>query len=283
MSEFKFACPVCGQHIKCDAARSGSVVECPTCFQQLRVPEPPKGNGSSLLLTASLANGRRYPIAETKTQPAVLPRDNPRTVPALALLVLLAAVLAGAAWMWREKIFSHTGSPAARSQTAAPLESAPPAPPDTNWTLNLAEAIWPNAPVSGRIKGHPFSVGQARLRGGTLELRRSDGFPETTLIIQLFARQGEDLARQKILIEPVRTNAPRVQIRTRTEDGRSVTDSFTRGYALRLEFGTPRDRRMPGQLYFAAPDTARSWAAGTFEAEIRNPPPPKTGPAKQRR
>jgi hypothetical protein len=44
-----------------------------------------------------------------------------------------------------------------------------------------------------------------------------------------------------------------------------------------LEFGEPRDGRMPGKLYFAAPDAAKSWVAGTFDAEIRNPPPPKSG------
>lgn len=256
------------------------MVECPTCFQQLRVPEPPKGNGSALVLTASLANGRRYKPSDTKTQAAVTPRPARRAAPVLALLLFLAAVLAGAAWMWREKIFPRPASDTA-AETAAGTESAPPALPDTNWTLRLAEAPWPDAPAAGRIKGRPFAVQQARLRGGTLELRQS-GVPELTLAIAFFARRGEDLARQKITIDPARTNAPRATLRVRNAEGRAQSESFTTGYALRLEFGELHDGRLPGKLYFAAPDAARSWVAGSFEAEIRNPSPPKSGSPKRR-
>lgn len=258
------------------------MVECPTCFQQLRVPEPPRGNGSTLVLTASLANGRRYKPSDTKTQAAVITRPAQRTVPVLVLLLFLAAVLAGAAWMWRDKLFTRGAARTPAAATEQPAEPPLPATPDTNWTLTLAEAPWPDAPVAGRIKGQLFSLQQARLRGGTLELRQS-GVPELTLVIQLFARRGEDLARQKITIEPARTNAPRATLRLRNAEGRAQSESFTTGYALRLEFGEPRDGRMPGKLYFAAPDAAHSWVAGTFEAEIRNPPPPKTGATQKRR
>lgn len=258
------------------------MVECPTCFQQLRVPEPPKGNGSTLVLTASLANGRRYKPSDAKTQAAVTTRPAQRTLPAFVWLLFLTAVLAGAAWMWRERIFTRTTPGTAASATASQPESAPPALPDTNWTLALAEAPWPDAPAVGRVRGQAFSLQQARLRGGTLELRHS-GVPELTLVIQLFARRGEDLARQKITIEPSRTNAPRATLRSRNAEGGAQSESFTTGYALRLEFGEPHNGRMPGKLYFAAPDAAHSWIAGTFEAEIRNPPPPKPGGTSKRR
>ena len=39
MSEFKFACPVCGQHITSDASATGKHLECPTCFQKIVVPQ----------------------------------------------------------------------------------------------------------------------------------------------------------------------------------------------------------------------------------------------------
>jgi DNA-directed RNA polymerase subunit RPC12/RpoP len=41
MSEFKYACPVCGQHMKCDSSQSGTVMECPTCFQKITAPQAP--------------------------------------------------------------------------------------------------------------------------------------------------------------------------------------------------------------------------------------------------
>ncbi|MDW8307938.1 MAG: hypothetical protein RMK20_01040 [Verrucomicrobiales bacterium] len=281
MGEFKFACPVCGQHIKCDAERSGSVVECPTCFQKLRVPEPPKGNGSTLVLTASLANGRRYTPAQTKTQVAVVTRPARRTAPVLLLVLLFGAVLAGAAWMWRDKLFTRSASQTPPPAPAPTFEPPAPALPDPSWTLKLAEAPWLETPVAGRIRGQPFTLHQARLRGGLLELRQT-GAPELTLAIQFFARRGEDLARQKITIEPARTNAPRATLRVRNPEGRTQSESFTTGYALRLEFGELRDRRVPGKIYFAAPDRAHSWVAGTFEAEIRNPSPPKPGSEQKR-
>ena len=38
MSEFKFSCPQCGQHILCDAQWSGREINCPACQQTLVVP-----------------------------------------------------------------------------------------------------------------------------------------------------------------------------------------------------------------------------------------------------
>ena len=38
MSEFKFTCPQCGQHILCDTQWSGSEINCPACQQTLVVP-----------------------------------------------------------------------------------------------------------------------------------------------------------------------------------------------------------------------------------------------------
>ena len=45
MSEFKFACPVCGQHITADSSTSGGQIECPTCFQKIVVPQAPASAG----------------------------------------------------------------------------------------------------------------------------------------------------------------------------------------------------------------------------------------------
>jgi len=47
MSEFKFACPVCGQHMMCDVSHGGQVMECPTCFQKIARPRAPAADGSS--------------------------------------------------------------------------------------------------------------------------------------------------------------------------------------------------------------------------------------------
>jgi hypothetical protein len=39
MSELKFSCPSCGQHIQCDATHAGENIPCPACALLIRVPE----------------------------------------------------------------------------------------------------------------------------------------------------------------------------------------------------------------------------------------------------
>ncbi len=53
MSEFKFACPVCGQHMACDSSQAGSVMECPTCFQKITAPQATVSDEHKFILTGS--------------------------------------------------------------------------------------------------------------------------------------------------------------------------------------------------------------------------------------
>jgi len=41
MSEFKFNCPHCDQHLKCDASASGRQIQCPNCNHLFRIPPVP--------------------------------------------------------------------------------------------------------------------------------------------------------------------------------------------------------------------------------------------------
>jgi len=41
MSEFKFNCPHCDQHLQCDEQFSGRQVQCPTCNVLIRIPPIP--------------------------------------------------------------------------------------------------------------------------------------------------------------------------------------------------------------------------------------------------
>jgi hypothetical protein len=65
ISELKFACPVCQQHIACDPGLGGLQMECPTCFQQIIIPKAPTGATTKLILQAKQAHGRR-PFVRTK-------------------------------------------------------------------------------------------------------------------------------------------------------------------------------------------------------------------------
>jgi len=41
MSEFKFSCPFCEQHLQCDERLSGRQIQCPSCNHLIRVPPSP--------------------------------------------------------------------------------------------------------------------------------------------------------------------------------------------------------------------------------------------------
>jgi DNA-directed RNA polymerase subunit RPC12/RpoP len=103
MSEFKYACPVCGQHMKCDSSQSGTVMECPTCFQKITAPQAPATDAPKFIITGTKVGERPIPTAPVDSGTATAPeKDFPVTT--FVLVVLLCAVI-GAAFLFRGKIF----------------------------------------------------------------------------------------------------------------------------------------------------------------------------------
>jgi len=94
MSEFKYACPVCGQHIKCDSSQAGSVMECPTCYQKITVPQAPASEDQKFILTGSRAEEKR---PTTLVEAAGRTPRRTRSFPVAAALFFLALFLAIAA------------------------------------------------------------------------------------------------------------------------------------------------------------------------------------------
>lgn len=41
MSEFKFSCPQCEQHLQCDERLSGKQIQCPACNHLIVIPPSP--------------------------------------------------------------------------------------------------------------------------------------------------------------------------------------------------------------------------------------------------
>jgi hypothetical protein len=136
--------------------------------------------------------------------------------------------------------------------------------------------VVPDEPAAGRIHGAGFRCERSVLQGGSLNLRQGRAWPpDLGITINLFARQGEELSGKTIDIQPEREKAPTVILRWKDAGQQAVTKKFTTGYALKLVFEQASSGRMPGRLYIAIPDEDRSFAAGTFNAEIRKPSPPK--------
>ncbi|MGO8837741.1 MAG: hypothetical protein ACLQAH_15235 [Limisphaerales bacterium] len=105
MSEFKYACPVCGQHIKCDSTQGGTTMECPTCFQKIVVPQAPASDDQKFIITGTKLGERPVPVAVTngETSPPPAPEAN-FSGPAI-VFVALFGVAALILFVFHGKIF----------------------------------------------------------------------------------------------------------------------------------------------------------------------------------
>ncbi len=272
MSEFKFACPVCGQHITCDSAASGTQMNCPTCFRKLVVPQAPKSERGAFVLRATEAQSRTVPLPG-QSQTVTQPRSQTK-LPVIAGIVIAVLVLGSVAFNFRDKLFSAAKVSDSKNSATNSITIAQTA--STNWTLNLSRAEIPNAPAEGMIMGRRFSLERAVIQGGRLDLRQGPKWPpDVGLSIHLYADRSEDLAGKTVVLEASRTNAPRVVLRWKDEQSNAVTKDFRKGYAARVEFGSVTNKRLAGKIFLATPDDAKSYVAGTFSAEIRKPNPPK--------
>jgi hypothetical protein len=288
MSEFKFACPVCGQHITADSNASGTRLDCPTCFRKIVVPQAPVAGDSKFILSASQADKPRPTQAGTGSDLEPLRSSSSRS--SLVAGVLLLAVLGAGAialFHWRDQLsrkfgFHLTSAPNKVTTTSntLPLTITYPVPTNTSWTFELTNAVIPAARAAGSIHGSGFRCQRATLQGGNLTLRQGKNWPpDLGLSVVFFAQQGEELSGKTIVVGPERPPpVPRVILRWKDEQGKAVTHNFNSGYALRVVFGQAANGRMPGQIYLALPDEAKSFAAGEFDAEIRKPQPPKPTP-----
>ena len=286
MSEFKFACPVCGQHITADSGASGGKLECPTCFRKIVVPQAPASADSKFILSASQADKPRPPQSNPGA-PEVL-QLQPKPVP-IGIFLAVAALVCGAgaaAYVFRDKLFKPaprqsqvvTNQPAKEVKAPPPPPAFHPVPTNINWTLNLTNTAIPEAGAVGGIHGKGFVCERATLQGGTLTLRQGRSGPtDFGIVIRLFAQQGEELSGKAVEVTADRIPPlPRVTLRWRDEgQPKASTEDIREGYAMKLVFGPAANERIPARIYICLPDEAKSFVAGTFEAEIRKPNPPK--------
>ncbi len=290
MSEFKFACPVCGQHITADSSASGSQLECPTCFQKIIVPQAPSLADPKFILSAAQVSKPR-PQTDFGTG-AERPRHSPSSViPVIAIVVILLGTGA-AAFVFRDRIFK-SASPASQQPPNAPgkkaAQSAPitvyPIPTNVVWTLNLTNIVIPDSVAAGSVHSNGFLCERSTLQGGTLTLRQGPSWPpDLGVTIFLVAKQGEELSGKTVEIPADRNPpVPRVVLRWKDQQLDPMTHNINEGgYAVKIIFGEAANGHMPGKLYMAFPDDAKSFVAGTFDAEIRRvQPPKKKSPPKQ--
>jgi len=128
MSEFKYACPVCGQHIKCDSSQSGTKMECPTCFQKITAPQAPKTDDPKFIITGTKVGERPIPAVVADLGAATAPEKH---FPAAAFVfVVLLCAAAVALFAFHGRIFKSSGGQTNQVTSASNGKQRPsPAPP----------------------------------------------------------------------------------------------------------------------------------------------------------
>ena len=281
MIEFKFACPVCGQHVSATAADSGRQMECPTCFQKMEVPTAPSGPSNLILRATPIPDRARPNSLLSNPLPGHSGPKHPSGFRKWRILLWALAISATCTLgvpliRWSERWLSQTKP--TESSVSAPATNGFP------WSLGVTNAITLEQPVSGNLHRIPFTPEKVVLQGGVLTFRQGQSpIPDLALVLVLHAFRGEDLAGKTVVISSDRPAAPSIAVRWQAEKGKPATERYHNGYALKISFGQPAGGRMPGNIWLCLPDPDCGFLAGAFDAEIRRPSQSRgTSPPKRR-
>jgi hypothetical protein len=264
MSEFRFNCPVCGQHIATDSGSSGAQIECPTCFQSIIVPQAPQAHTKYILSATQYIKPQPTTRLASASFPAAARRRTfvPEFFVALFFVCVLGVVLYVA--HSRHSRSDSASSPAESTDALASSSLG------TNWRLSLAGVSFPDVVAAGRVRNENLTFDRTYLQNGALVLRQGAVHqPELAVNVYFPVRESQALAGRQFNIE---TNdagmVPRIVLRWKEGD-LQVAQSFTNGYAMKLDFGSIAADKMPGRIYLCLPDVSKSFVVGSFNAEIR--------------
>ena len=143
----------------------------------------------------------------------------------------------------------------------------------------MTNAPIPNGDVVGNIHGNGFLCERATLKAGRLSLRQgTSGLPDLAITVSLGSRNLAELSGKSVVITPhAPVPAPRVVLRWKDDQQEPVTEHIHSGYAMKLWLGPLTNDRVRGKIFIALPDDQKSFAAGTFEAEVVKPSQPLAG------
>jgi hypothetical protein len=270
--------------MKCDSSQSGSVMECPTCFQKITAPQAPASDDPKFIITGTKVGERPLPkIPEGNSNPVPAQKGFPGVA---VVLIILVGIAVAVGFVYRAMIFkpANSSSAADSSGKAAQNNVAPQSqktsqiaqtnltlPGGTNfWTLNLDAMAIPDSPVAGKIHGNFFTAQKVILNGNGLTIRTAENPPEAGVTIYLRPNPVESVFGKTIVVKADAVNAPLLNLRWKDAQGQAVQQPQT-GYAMRIEFGQPVGNFISGKIYLCTPDEMKSYVVGVFNAEIVKP------------
>lgn len=272
MSEFKFACPVCGQHLTASPGNSGAAIECPTCFRAIVVPQAPASGESKLIMSAVQAGKPKTVVSGPLAAPT---RTASRQLWGYAAGFLVAGTVCALGFaFFGEKLWSTRKKEVEESQVRFEEKLKNPKVPA--WTLDPSAAIMSRRPLSGMINGQPFTCDRAVLRGTNLVFRQGSGSPpELAITISLLQAVTNALQVRVASTDP--PPVPQVVVRSKNENGQAVNKIYKSGCLITLVLDAPVSNIISGKVYVAVPDESQSFVAGTFSADILHTQAPRRG------
>jgi len=327
MAELKFNCSKCGQLIACDELWIGHQINCPTCQTELSVPaqqEAPKPNnplvpqvpGATKLSIGQARHQASTPPPQAGAGPtgatsfrarAGAPKKKKSNGAAMKYAIAGVSVLAIAAvgyfvgypqfQKWQEKKKADEEAKNAEAAKASAATNAPPQPAMVApvFTLDVATANIPEGKVNGKVSGTNFVADSVRLDqlGPAQVLRFTQGqptSPDREIFVYLHPKAGETVAGHNWTVsEDQKTGAPQIGKRWKPDPSQQPkVQTYTHGYAMKLELGQMNGSTLPGKIFIALNDGQESVAAGKFEATVSTttpapvmatptPPPNPTG------
>ncbi len=174
--------------------------------------------------------------------------------------------------------------PAAPAPTPASPSSSAQAPTNgAGWRASLEGATIPDQPVSGQVRGEPFTLDSAVLENGILHLKQGkEFFADKEFVVFLFTKErGSIPENRKWEFKAEKAyDRPHIHVGYK-KPGESMPehDMFMSGYSMKLELGKESGKRIPGKIWVcveteekkgeAGGGDRKSWVAGTFTATVK--------------
>ncbi len=284
MSEFTFPCPLCQQEIACDTQYRGQQLQCPICQGEITAPAAEEKKPAGSLAIKSSTGPKHAPTVPMLQKRVVVEKKSGAAKTAgvaAGVLVVLAALVFGARYTPLKShlpafLGGETAPAVAASGQAAPtpepaaVPPPPPPPPVLVWMTNLTEAVIPTNAAYGTITTNEFKHEIARVDNGILALRMGTNvMPDMELGVFFGMKPGETLTGKTIDVTPQSRVAPRVWKKWKVEGKTALQQKvYSKGYAMKLQFGEVSEDKVPGKLYLCLPDEEQSVVAGSFIASV---------------